>query len=160
MNIGKNILNLRKSINLSQEQLAEKIGVARQTISNWELDESSPDLKQAKELSKIFNVSLDDLTGDSIFEYLGGNSSDRKITIISPIENIIVTCNKIQASNKFKGGKNSPQYALFGIAESNVSVFGVKSTFIGWYRDKEQLSKEIMELKDTFISGTPSYELK
>ena len=54
MNIGQNILNLRKGANLSQEQLAEKMGVTRQTISNWELDESSPDLKQGKELSKIF----------------------------------------------------------------------------------------------------------
>ena len=41
MHIGHNIMNLRK--NLSQEQLAEKMGVTRQTISNWELDESSPD---------------------------------------------------------------------------------------------------------------------
>ena len=45
MNIGQNIMNLRKSAKLSQEQLAEKMGVTRQTISNWELNESSPDLK-------------------------------------------------------------------------------------------------------------------
>ena len=82
MNISQNILNLRKGANLSQEQLAERMGVTRQTISNWELDESSPDLKQGKELSKIFNVSLDDLTGDSTFEYLGETNGDRKITII------------------------------------------------------------------------------
>ena len=78
MNIGQNIMNLRKGAKLSQEQLAEKMGVTRQTISNWELDESSPDLKQGKELSKIFNVSLDDLTGDSIFEYLGETDNERK----------------------------------------------------------------------------------
>ena len=88
MNIGQNIMNLRKGAKLSQEQLAEKMGVTRQTISNWELDESSPDLKQGKELSKIFNVSLDDLTGDSIFEYLGETDNERKITIISSIENV------------------------------------------------------------------------
>lgn len=79
MNIGQNILNLRKGANLSQEQLAEIIGVTRQTISNWELEESSPDLKQAKELSRFFNVSLDDLTGDSTFEYLGGNNRENEI---------------------------------------------------------------------------------
>lgn len=70
MNIGQNILNLRKGANLSQEQLAEKMGVTRQTISNWELDESSPDLKQGRELSKIFNVSLDELTNNDIKEVL------------------------------------------------------------------------------------------
>lgn len=160
MNIGQNILNLRKSAKLSQEQLAEKIGVTRQTISNWELEESSPDLKQAKALSKIFNVSLDDLTGDSTFEYLGETDSDRKITIISPIENVIATCNKIQSSNKYRGGKNSPQYALFGSDESNNSIYGANNTFLGWYEDKEQISKEIMEIKEAFLSGHSSYELK
>ena len=89
MNIGQNIMNLRKSAKLSQKKIAEKMGVTRQTISNWELDESSPDLKQGKELSKIFNVSLDDLTGDLTFEYLDDVDSDRKITIISSIENVI-----------------------------------------------------------------------
>ena len=160
MNIGQNIMNLRKGAKLSQEQLAEKMGVTRQTISNWELDESSPDLKQGKELSKIFNVSLDDLTGDLTFEYLDDADSDRKITIISSIENIIVTCNKIQSSNKYKGGKDSPQYALFGIDESNDTIFGVNNTFLGWYENKEQISKEIMGIKEAFMSGTLSYELK
>ena len=156
MDIGQNILNLRKSANLSQEQLAEKMGVTRQTISNWELDESSPDLKQGRELSKIFNVSLDDLAGDSTFEYLGAKDVDRKITIISAIENVIVTCNKIQSSNKYKGGKDSPKYALFGSDESN----STNSTLLGWYENKAQISKEIMDIKEAFISGVSSYELK
>ncbi len=160
MNIGQNILNLRKSAKLSQEQLAEKIGVTRQTISNWELEESSPDLKQAKDLSKIFNVSLDDLTGDSTFEYISETDNDRKITIISPIENVIATCNKIQSSNKYKGGKNSPQYALFACDENNTSILGANNIFLGWYVDNEQISNEIMEIKKAFISGVSSYELK
>ena len=160
MNIGQNIMSLRKSAKLSQEQLAEKMGVTRQTISNWELDESSPDLKQGKELSKIFNVCLNDLAGDLTFEYLGETDSERKITIISSIENIIATCNKIQSSSKYKGGKNSPQYALFGSDESNATVFWANNTFLGWYADKEQISKEIMEIKEAFMSGTSSYELK
>ena len=61
MEIGKKIMELRKKKGLSQEELADKVGVARQTISKWELGETSPDIKQAKELSKIFNVSLDEL---------------------------------------------------------------------------------------------------
>ena len=66
MNIGQNILNLRKGANLSQEQLSEKLGVTRQTISKWELNETSPDIKQAKELSKIFKISLDELTDNDM----------------------------------------------------------------------------------------------
>lgn len=66
MNFGEKISNLRKKKNLSQEELAEKIGVTRQTISKWELEETTPDIKQAKELSKIFNVSLDELINNDI----------------------------------------------------------------------------------------------
>ena len=66
MEIGNKILELRKNAKLSQEQLAEKMDVTRQTISKWELGETTPDIKQAKELSKIFNVSLDELTNNDI----------------------------------------------------------------------------------------------
>ena len=62
MELGKKILELRKKENLSQEQLAEKMNVTRQTISKWELNETTPDIKQAKELSKLFKISLDELT--------------------------------------------------------------------------------------------------
>lgn len=66
MNIGNKILELRKKNNITQEELAEKVGVSRQTISKWELGETSPDLNQAKELSKIFNVSLDEMVDNDV----------------------------------------------------------------------------------------------
>lgn len=66
MEIGNKIVELRKKNNFSQEELAEKMNVSRQTISKWELEETSPDIKQAKKLSKIFNVSLDELTNNDI----------------------------------------------------------------------------------------------
>ena len=76
MEIGKKIMELRKKSGFSQEELAEKVGVARQTISKWELGETSPDLKQAKELSKIFNVSLDELTDNDIKHVLVEKTSN------------------------------------------------------------------------------------
>lgn len=76
MEIGQKIMNLRKKNNLSQEELAEKIGVARQTISKWELGETSPDLRQSKELSKIFNISLDELTDNDIKNILVEQTSN------------------------------------------------------------------------------------
>ena len=44
MNLGNKIMTLRKKNNMSQEELAEKVGVTRQTISKWELEETSPDI--------------------------------------------------------------------------------------------------------------------
>ena len=76
MEIGKKIVDLRKKNGLSQEELAEEVGVARQTISKWELGETSPDLKQAKELSNIFNVSLDELTNNNIKDVLVEKTSN------------------------------------------------------------------------------------
>ena len=68
MRFGNKIHSLRKKHNLSQEQLAERVGVARQTISKWELGETLPDIKQAQILSLIFNVSLDELFSDDTDE--------------------------------------------------------------------------------------------
>ena len=62
MDLGQKIQKLRKQNKFSQEQLGELIGVTRQTISNWELNDSAPDIRQAKQLAKIFNISLDELT--------------------------------------------------------------------------------------------------
>ena len=64
--LGENILKLRKKQGISQEELAEKIDVTRQTISNWELGETMPNPEQLKKLSNIFNVSVDELLDNNI----------------------------------------------------------------------------------------------
>lgn len=66
MNLGKKIAELRKKNNLSQEELAEKVGVARQTISKWEIGDTTPDINQVKIISKIFNISIDELVDNDI----------------------------------------------------------------------------------------------
>ena len=59
--IGKNLQKLRKQRSLTQEALAEAVGVARQTIAKWETEESAPDLEMSGRLANVLNVSLDDL---------------------------------------------------------------------------------------------------
>ena len=66
MDLGNKIMILRKKNNLSQEVLAEKVGVTRQTISKWELEETAPDINQAKKLSMIFIISLDELVNNDV----------------------------------------------------------------------------------------------
>ena len=70
MEIGKKIVKYRRKNKLSQEQLAEKIGVTRQTISNWELNETSPNPEQLKILSKALKVSIDELLDNDISSVL------------------------------------------------------------------------------------------
>ena len=59
MTTGEKIFQLRKKNNISQERLADIIGVTRQAVSNWELDEKIPDIENAIKLAEIFDVSLD-----------------------------------------------------------------------------------------------------
>ena len=62
MSFGKNLQYLRRlSKNLTQEGLAEKLNVSRQTVSKWETDEAMPEMEKALELCKIFNCSMDNL---------------------------------------------------------------------------------------------------
>ena len=66
MNLGEKIGELRKSKGITQERLAEKIGVTRQTVSNWEGNVTVPDIGQALLLAKFFKISLDDLTNNNL----------------------------------------------------------------------------------------------
>jgi len=61
MSLGNNLFQARKKAGVSQEVVAEKLGVSRQTISKWETDEAIPDIYQAKKLAKLYNLSLDEL---------------------------------------------------------------------------------------------------
>ena len=76
MNLGKKIAELRKKNNLSQEELAEKVGVARQTISKWEIGDTTPDINQVKIISKIFNISIDELVDNDINNVIVENISN------------------------------------------------------------------------------------
>ena len=65
MNLSNKIYEMRKAHGLSQEQLAEKLGVSRQSVSKWESGESIPELERLVEISKLFNVSTDYLLKES-----------------------------------------------------------------------------------------------
>ncbi len=61
MSFADNLMELRKLNNLSQEDIAEKIGVSRQTLSKYETGESLPDIERCKMLADLFGVTMDDL---------------------------------------------------------------------------------------------------
>ena len=68
MTLGERIYKLRNERNLTQEQLAEKLGVTRQSISKWEGDLVKPEIEKLKAMAKLFEVSLDDLISDEAAE--------------------------------------------------------------------------------------------
>lgn len=61
MGLGSSLYHARKKSGLTQENVAEKLGVSRQTISKWETDETLPDIRQSKGLAMLYHVTLDEL---------------------------------------------------------------------------------------------------
>ena len=64
MEFNEQLICLRKQKGLSQEQLGDQIGVTRQTVSKWELGETTPEMDKLIQLSKLFEVSIDELVGN------------------------------------------------------------------------------------------------
>lgn len=63
MQLGTKLYNARKKASLSQEEVAEKLGVSRQTVSKWEQGESITDVRCGKQLAILYNTTLDELLG-------------------------------------------------------------------------------------------------
>ena len=61
--LGKRIMHHRKRMGLTQDQLAEKLGVTAQAVSKWENDQSCPDITMLPKLADIFGISVDALLG-------------------------------------------------------------------------------------------------
>ena len=162
MNFAENLKSIRKEQKLSQEELAEMLGVSRQAISKWEQGEGYPEVEKLLLLSSILNISLDNLMSTEISQQSTNNKSivTGSITIISLHENVIATCCKVVASGKFYGGKSAPQYALFGAGNGTELFGGESNTFLGWYANEDEISKEIKEIHNAIVGGITTYTLK
>lgn len=77
MKFYEKLIILRKKALLSQEQLAEKLDVTRQTISKWELGQTKPDMDKLNAMSKLFEVDINILTNDELS--LEGNKHENKV---------------------------------------------------------------------------------
>ena len=107
MTIGEKITNLRTAANISQEQLAEKIEVSRQSVSKWEMNQALPQIDKVLQLCELFNITTDELLHD-------------KIAIKSGIEKR----NKYFGTDGFRGEAN--------LELTSMHAYKV-GRFLGWY---------------------------
>lgn len=94
MNFGKNLQILRKMRNLTQEELAEKMNISRQTISKWELGSILPEVEKLVELCDMFNCSSDQLLRGNM-DYSNEAYSDISIVTVDPFRYIsyaVISC--------------------------------------------------------------------
>lgn len=161
MSFSDNLKMLRKEKNLSQEELAEMLGVSRQAVSKWESDEGYPEVEKLLIIAKKLNVSLDSLMYSEILtKNSEGSNRSGHITILSPNEGVVADCTKIMKSQQFRGCKNSPKFALFAQEQNEKSFWGPTNTFLGWYMTEESILQEINDIYNAIIAGAENYELK
>lgn len=89
MEFNNKLYNLRKQRGLSQEELANRLNVSRQTISKWEVGESTPDMEKLVALSDLFEISLDELVMDKIPAHVGETSS--RSDIVNVLNDKVIT---------------------------------------------------------------------
>lgn len=120
-----------------------------------------PEVEKLLLLSKKLNVSLDSLPGGENAEAISGEGkSSTIIRITSPHEGVIVNVSKVTCSQQFWGGKNSPQYALYATDGNELTLWGAQNTFLGWYKNLEDVTKEIDEIQKALDLGATSYTLQ
>ena len=79
MNFSDKLQKIRKENNITQEGLADRLNVSRQAVSKWESGLAYPDTEKLIQISKIFNVSLDELINDNVDTNKGVGGSNKKI---------------------------------------------------------------------------------
>lgn len=86
MNFSDNLIKLRKGKGWSQEELADKLGLSRQAISKWEVGTSKPDIDNVIKISKLFEISIDELVNNEIVKTeaisINVNKSNKKDRVL------------------------------------------------------------------------------
>ena len=109
MNFNEKLIELRKAKGLSQDELGQRIGVSRQTISKWELAQSYPDFQRLVLLSDYFGMSLDVLMKDiDVQDVREKNLNDQKLSVI--YDDVQQTKTIMQTVNDIING-----LAIFGV---------------------------------------------
>ena len=93
MKFNEKLIKLRKVAGLSQEELGNRLDVARQTVSKWELGETTPEMDKLVELSNLFNVSMDEMAKETEIPEVIARELDHKK--IDSVYNDVGTAKKI-----------------------------------------------------------------
>ncbi len=103
MEFNNKLYELRKQKGFSQEELANRLNVSRQTISKWEVGESTPDMENLVAISELFEISLDELVLNKVPEESDTSAQVVKSEFYSDIkENVLTEENRKKAKNGLK----------------------------------------------------------
>ncbi len=100
MEFNNKLYELRKQKGLSQEELANRLNVSRQTVSKWEVGESTPDMEKLVAISELFDISLDELVLDKAVKNDEASEQKVKSDLYSDIKEHVLTENNKKKAKK------------------------------------------------------------
>lgn len=142
MKFNEKLIKLRKAAGLSQEELGNRLDVARQTVSKWELGETTPEMDKLVELSNLFNVSMDEMAKETEIPEVIARELDHKK--IDSVYNDVGTAKKIIKH----------YIIIFGTIAIIIAIilinYFVRTAFHLWYNHLEKLHVgQVIKLKIT-----------
>ena len=130
MTIGEKITHLRNSANISQEALADKLSVSRQSVSKWEMDQAQPQIDKILQICELFNISCDELLYDKI--------TINRASAGAPVKN------KYFGTDGFRG-------------EANLNLTSMQAykvgRFLGWYFASTLSGNQIAGYRPKIVIG-------
>ena len=171
MSFAENLKILRKEKYLSQEQLAEIMGVSRQAVLKWEQGSGYPETEKLIDLAQKLDVSLDMLLLDKASASnvnVKGETvvalSEKRLTMPSESaiyiqnEDILLRCYKFSIMPVILPAKREPKFILAGV-DSAGFLWDNQNT-LGYYINKEDAKKELAEIARVVKSGKRTYQLQ
>lgn len=160
---SEKLQKLRKERGVSQEELSEILNVSRQSISKYENGTSEPNFEKLLILSKYFNVSLDELLDNTIFQnseqgLVVKNIQSNKILIESKIDGKVSSFYKFINSSVFGKKEHHPEMMLLGV--DGHSFWGDNAVALAWYATKNDYEKELQAIMEAMSKGEAAYHLK
>ena len=129
MELGNLILKHRKQRNMSQEDLAKEVGVTRQTISKWELNETSPDLKQAIKLAEIFDIDFNKIINDEKIEKCIIKDRIKNYILVLILSIIVIVVVSLIAIFFYNYGYNKNHSTVYIVCNLNEKQYQYAITF-------------------------------
>ena len=156
-----NLITLRKRAGLSQEQLANILGVSRQSVSKYELGTAEPDLARLAELKTFFHVTYDELLGDDCQPGLKPTTTANGwLTIQSAVTGKMAQMSDFKVEVTSGPGHKKVQAVLIGYSATVGTFWGKYPFMLGYYATKQGADKELNAIQWAIQQGTVTYELQ
>lgn len=157
--IGDKIYKFRKSKNLSQEEFANSIGVTRQIVSKWEMNQSIPGVDKLKKISDVYNIPYSELLGDT--DYEGKKKDIRKYILLFVLMVLfqiifilvvsIISSKNMESSYKCIGSQTYSVLEIYDSDDENYSYVTIK-------KDSEIKTVRVSKVISSLISEGYIYE--